>query len=54
MIINGTPPRVPFRGPGKQYQHNRDPSTSEDDASVGGNGSRRNSTNDDQAPVSID
>jgi hypothetical protein len=51
VTINGTPPRIPSRS--LQYQHNREPSTSEDDVSLCGNGSRRNSANDEQTPVSL-
>ncbi|CAG2108089.1 unnamed protein product [Medioppia subpectinata] len=44
VTINGTPPRIPSRV--LQNNHNREPSTSEDDVSLNGNGSRRNSAND--------
>ena len=52
VTLNGTPPRIPSRVPG-QYQHNREASTSEDDISHNGNGSRRNSSNDEPTQVLV-
>lgn len=52
MHLSGTVPRIPSRVPG--HYHNREPSTSEDDngnVSHTGNGSRRNSSNDEPIQV---